>query len=465
MHLMSPGKNKAAELVTRHPMKAAHAFALVLLGLGATTLGAATLPEYKTTILNVESVSLAGFPTAMNDSGLVVGYFSGNSGDHAAAWFTGSDGSGHAGARLQEPAGTSFSAAYAVNSGGLIAGHFNTGNKNHACIWQGQNGALTPLSEPAAMGIIGSVAHAVNDAGLVAGEITDASGTSTRACTWQGSGDPVLLPLPENATSSSALGMNETGLIVGNFTDASGLHGCAWQDGVPLNPAGLDQSADVAGVSALAANSAGLIVGSFVAPAIHGCTWLRSNAGSAIAVLSDLTAGGSSDVTALNESGVIVGYSLTANALTAACAWLDGVPFRLPVPKNAIHSFANAINKRGQVAGYVVATDAENGVFYQPYVLTPVAPPPPPARPTVLIKGKKKITTAKATLAIKGSAGGAVTSVAYRVGKMRAYKTAKGTAAWKFQAKLRPGRNKILVIARGPGGDSAPAKLTVIRKR
>ena len=84
-------------------------------------------------------------------------------------------------------------------------------------------------------------------------------------------------------------------------------------------------------------------------------------------------------------------------------------------------------------------------------------------KPIVTITGAKKVTTTKAKLTIKGKADSPVTSVTYRIGSQSVNK-ATGTARWKFQASLRPRKNKITVTAHGPGGDSAPAKLTVIRK-
>jgi hypothetical protein len=88
---------------------------------------------------------------------------------------------------------------------------------------------------------------------------------------------------------------------------------------------------------------------------------------------------------------------------------------------------------------------------------------PPTLSVTVKISGKKKITTTKTSLKIKGTAscGAGITLVQYKVGKGK-FKTAKGTTNWNFKAKLKPGTNKIKVKATG-GNDvvSSPAKVTV----
>ena len=123
-------------------------------------------------------------------------------------------------------------------------------------------------------------------------------------------------------------------------------------------------------------------------------------------------------------------------------------------------SHALAIWNRGSttvVGGYAynAATNQNEAVLW---TLTPMAPP------QVTIAGKKKIKTTQTKRMIKGSATGVVTYVLARVGKGK-WRPALGTAAWKFPAKhLKPGRNVIKVIARGPGGDSAPAKAIILRR-
>ncbi len=85
------------------------------------------------------------------------------------------------------------------------------------------------------------------------------------------------------------------------------------------------------------------------------------------------------------------------------------------------------------------------------------------------ISGAKKITTTKAKVTIKGKATEQVTSVTYQLGKKKGKATVSngstvGTASWSLKAALKPGKNKLTITAHGPGGDSAPAKVTVTRK-
>jgi hypothetical protein len=63
---------------------------------------------------------------------------------------------------------------------------------------------------------------------------------------------------------------------------------------------------------------------------------------------------------------------------------------------------------------------------------------------------------------IRGIVTGELTSVTYKINKRT--RVAKGTSAWKFVARLKPGRTVVTITAHGPGGDSAPVKVVVIRK-
>jgi len=88
---------------------------------------------------------------------------------------------------------------------------------------------------------------------------------------------------------------------------------------------------------------------------------------------------------------------------------------------------------------------------------------PPVLSVTVKISGKKKITTTKTSLKIKGTAscGAGITLVQYKIGKGK-FKNAKGTTSWNFKAKLKPGVNKITVVATGGNAvQSSPATIKV----
>lgn len=433
--------------------------ALVFLGAIAAATAATS---YKVTPLDLPSLGQA-LPTAIGESGLVLGIID-TGGQHGCVWVTGIDGTGHALfplAELMTPA-TVSSNPTDVNANDLIVGYFSSGVKDHACSWQGKDGALVPLSETGLSGVTSSRALAVSDSGLIVGDITYDLGTF--ACTWNGSGNPSVLqvPNPDFAVGSSATGVSGD-LVVGTFTDNTGTYSCAWHDGVLVSTTGFKEPAGaISGTTFPAgANASGLIVGSYYDAGLnpHVCTWLRGSAVSDVRPLADLALGGSSSVAGVNASGLIVGSSGNSSGIGVACAWFEGVPFELPSAPNSIGSVAAGVNDRGHIVAFGLTA-----VGNAPYLLTPViATKPAIAPPTVRIKGKKKVTTAKEKLTIKGSATGSVTSVTYRIGKKKA-KAAKGLAAWKFKTALKPGKNKITITAHGPGGDSAPAKVTVTRK-
>ncbi|MGH8048419.1 MAG: chitobiase/beta-hexosaminidase C-terminal domain-containing protein [Chthoniobacterales bacterium] len=87
---------------------------------------------------------------------------------------------------------------------------------------------------------------------------------------------------------------------------------------------------------------------------------------------------------------------------------------------------------------------------------------PTPA-PTVTVSGSKSIKTTKLSVKIKGTATNA-TSVTYKVGK-GPKKTAAGTSAWSFNAKLKAGSKNVITITVTGINGTATAKVTVTVKK
>ncbi len=174
-----------------------------------------------------------------------------------------------------------------------------------------------------------------------------------------------------------------------------------------------------------------------------------------------------------NSFAHILGFPAAAALLPAAPAtYVLGQPdFKTGDPGLSDKAFGPPWRVAGGPAGSLYVADRSNNRVLR-FAPVEIVAPPAVARPVVKISGAKKLTTAKAKLTVKGKATGQVASVTYRIGGKPARK-AKGTASWKFTAALRPGPNKITVTAigtgstGGPGGpvlNSAPAKLTIIRK-
>lgn len=86
--------------------------------------------------------------------------------------------------------------------------------------------------------------------------------------------------------------------------------------------------------------------------------------------------------------------------------------------------------------------------------------------PTVSITGRKSVVTHHPSQAIEGMTAGLLDSISYRVGTKGGWKKASLTGTkWKITARpLIHGRNLLTIIARGPGGSSAPTKISIVRK-
>lgn len=73
-------------------------------------------------------------------------------------------------------------------------------------------------------------------------------------------------------------------------------------------------------------------------------------------------------------------------------------------------------------------------------------------------------STRAASATVRGRATGPITKVTYRVGKRGPFKRARGTANWSFKANLKPGKNRITILAEGPGGTSRARTVNITRR-
>jgi uncharacterized delta-60 repeat protein len=82
--------------------------------------------------------------------------------------------------------------------------------------------------------------------------------------------------------------------------------------------------------------------------------------------------------------------------------------------------------------------------------------------PTLSLNGRTKITTKAASVVLKGTATDDIRVASVSVNK----KAAKGTSPWSYKAKLKKGRNKLVIMATDDeGATSAPVTVTVTRKK
>jgi DNA-binding beta-propeller fold protein YncE len=72
-----------------------------------------------------------------------------------------------------------------------------------------------------------------------------------------------------------------------------------------------------------------------------------------------------------------------------------------------------------------------------------------PGSVAIALTGKARITTTKPVAILKGTASSSdgIARVEYRIGKKGGFKAARGGAAWKLKARLKPGKNTITIRA------------------
>jgi probable HAF family extracellular repeat protein len=208
------------------------------------------------------SLAREGSATAVNDAGQIVGYsgtgpYSLNTVAHATLW------SGTTATDLGTLGGAT-SHATSINNSGQIVGYSDTSSWSvtHATYWN--NGTITDLGT---LGGSYSIAHAINNAGLIVGASTTTGSTNTHATLWNGAAMTDLGTLTGSTGTSEAEALNESGLIVGySLTFEGASHATLWENGNIIDLNTLLSASDVAAgwvlVCAYDINDNGWIVGS-----------------------------------------------------------------------------------------------------------------------------------------------------------------------------------------------------------
>ncbi len=453
----------------------AHALAF----LGALGLAQAAAPRY--TLIPLEDLG-GGFSqaNAINASGQMAGnsYDTENLGQ-GALWSR----DGKLAYHGSLPGTGDLCFAFAIDAAGQLAGSSNataSGNLRAILVPAGGAmatlGSLTAPSAPAAnqgdylAGYLASEARGINKSGAVVGY--SYVGSENRAFIWTAAGGMVALPAVAGVPYSAAAAINDQGVVVGatssssNFVVRRAVRWLPGSHGVRPPPAELGTLGG-SGSEATAINGSGQIVGVSrpAGDATKRAFLYDEKATPKMRELGDLPSGTDSYAAGINDSGQVVG-TVSDNNGSRVFLYTGGTLYDLDdlVPNSGwTDTEATGINAAGEICGYGTAPDGTTqlGFLLRP-VKTVVPPPAPAARPAVKITGAKKLTTAKAKVTIKGKATGQVTSVTAKIGRKTV--KARGTASWSLKAALKPGKNKITAIAHGPGGDSAPARLTVTRK-
>jgi hypothetical protein len=352
------------------------------------------------------------------------------------------------------PPGASASILYAIAASHQF-GSAVFGSSNHAGMWSGTAASFVDLNPTGVTDSFINAAAGSQQAGSVG------AGLNSHAAIWFGTAASFIDLNPSGVTSSALLatsGSQQAGIarFNGNSISHAGIWSGTPSSFVDLNPPGASASfitsttgSQQAGAAVFGANQ-------------HAVIWF--GAATNFVDLNPLN----SPASAINASigSQQVGYiqigSSTGN--THAGIWSGTAASFVD-----LHSFLTADYQASTAkaiwsdrARIFVAGSATNGITgNKEAVLWKFTPALPQAIPTIKITGKKSRTTSERSLVVRGRAGGDVTSVTYEIGKKT--RTARGTTSWKFTAKLKPGKNKILISSHGPGGTSSSSKITITR--
>jgi probable HAF family extracellular repeat protein len=182
-------------------------------------------------------------PHGINESGEIVGFYSGGSFLLSGGVYT----------TFSDPNGATL--AYDINDSGEIVGYY-TNAGNHAFVDNG--GTFTTLDGP--LGTGNTIAYGINDSGQIVGSY-GAHGFLYSGGTYTTLDDPL------GTQGTTPQGINDTGQIVGYYFDGS-YHGFLYSGGVYTT---LDDPLATNGTYATGINDSGQIVGFYVGGnAVHG---------------------------------------------------------------------------------------------------------------------------------------------------------------------------------------------------
>lgn len=264
------------------------------------------------------------------------------------------------------------SQAYGINAGGTAVGYAtDAGGAQRAVVFQG--GVAVRLPEPDST--TRSNAYGINDAGQIAGSVR-INGVEKPVRWASATAQPTMLPLRAGTTSGRARAINNGGTIAGFVTG----------DELPVlwdaNDALVEVDATLTeSYEPIVINDDGLFAGNRE-DAEMGYRWDEESGFVFVGGLAggdddDADAAGESDVTGMNNGGVVVGSSETGDELTRAFRYTEArgiVQLGEPVAGDT-GVIANAINDAGLVAGNSFQVDGTGAtVASQPAVTLATQP-------------------------------------------------------------------------------------------
>ncbi len=209
------------------------------------------------------------------------------------------------------------------------------------------------------------VALGINDNGLIVGGCWGPS-TSSHAVLWQ---DGAAIDLGTlGGIMSEATAVNDQGQVVGDGDTSSGVdEAFLWQNGIMTNlgalPGAITPAAGVATSAAYAINNSGQVVGHSLTYGNINHAFLWQNG--TMTDLGVLSAGSASYADAINNQGQVVGYNTTASGVTHAFLWQNGRMADLGTLAGYSYSKAQSINSAGIIVGEVGSSSLYHAVLWQ----------------------------------------------------------------------------------------------------
>jgi uncharacterized membrane protein len=250
--------------------------------------------------------------------------------------------------------------ATGINGRGELVGFEWVERKDHPGVVSEQSiyaKAKTVIALPFLNGYTATHPAAVSDTGLVVGRVSKPARRGQRvpfrnqAFIWDESSGIRGLGALDGDSASFACGVTRDATCISGISVGEGrIRACIWQrDGLTWKGTALPLRGQLGSQEVVISD-----YGRYIASVDETvpCLWTKGAAGSwTREVIGD---GGSLVPRAVNNSGVVVGRSHSANGLTHAVFWIRGEGTRrLEEPKGFARSEANAINNKGVVVGMV----------------------------------------------------------------------------------------------------------------
>ena len=245
------------------------------------------------------------------------------------------------------PPGTFFGAnseLHVANDSGVLVGEVD----HRLTLWKG--GRTTVLTD------IGGQVNAINASGWFTGSkpVTEGGATRFTGVVWNPDGVATDITPPQGSAASvtaSGRAIADDGTVAldySHYTTAGSVRQFAlWRAGV-LTPLPLGERAQFA-----AMNNRGEVVAVTFPSAVRTAT--KCTASGACAPLPELPGTITSEATAINDAGVVVGRAEVrvspSEIRTVAVVWRDGTATALPMPPGATQAAATVVNETGLIGG------------------------------------------------------------------------------------------------------------------